>query len=360
MSTFLKTANSTVLLCCTFLIAIITPSCKKDIHQPDAVAVSGQTAIPAGYMMTPVGLMRIQDVHTIEPGFAVAIRNGHALKIRQDTREQTEDWGEIKGGLPASILSHRLTASGNTSLPSGYDDPNTGYNWVTGTEYAGNGQPIMYFSTNYSVPVAPEDPGPLFYIWSGISPSPSSYPLIQPVLQWGSNGAFGGEYWTVANWCVFSPTLAAISPNTPALYSGTNLQGIVNCYNYETANNSYDYTSYFYYNGSNQNILNVEYNTTYNKFGGGTGVFPTIPGTLTNAYEVLEVPGYTTTAYQYPNQENISMNSISLKTGTTNSLNSTSVSTVNWTTFKEADLGENTTIVNSDGTGDGQIDIWFY
>lgn len=359
MFTF-KTFKLAGFLCYLFLIAILATSCQKKISQPTTTAAtsSRQNTIPSGYIMTPVGLMPAANVHTVEAGYAVTMRNGHALKIRKDTKEQVEDWGEMKpGAIPASILSRKAVTSGgggSSSVPSG---GSTGANWVTYSQYSGNGQPIMYFQSNYTVPTAPQNPGPLFYIWSGISPSPSSYPLIQPVLQWGSNGVFGGVYWTVANWCILDATHAAISPYTPVIFTGTQLQGIVNCYNTDTVNHTYDYTSSYYYNGGPNNILNIEYNTTYNNFNGGTGTFPTI-GAITNAYEVLEVPFQVTSTTQYPNQPWIYMTSIILKTGATWET-ATAVPNLNWSTYANGNLGEWTQIANGDGNGDGEVNIYF-
>ena len=55
--------------------------------------------------------------------------------------------------------------------------------------------------SDLAVPSAPGVNGALNYFFSAFEPADGT-DIIQPVLQWGSNGAFGGNYYTVASWYV--------------------------------------------------------------------------------------------------------------------------------------------------------------
>jgi hypothetical protein len=61
------------------------------------------------------------------------------------------------------------------------------------------------FTGYWNIPSSPSDPDQvLLYIFNGMQPSgASSLPLLQPVLQWGDNGAFGGWYWSMASWYIY-------------------------------------------------------------------------------------------------------------------------------------------------------------
>ncbi len=60
------------------------------------------------------------------------------------------------------------------------------------------------FTGYWNIPSDPVDPdNVVLYIFNGMQPSSSgSFPLLQPVLQWGDNGGWGGLYWSMASWYV--------------------------------------------------------------------------------------------------------------------------------------------------------------
>jgi len=65
-----------------------------------------------------------------------------------------------------------------------------------------------YTSTSYykiaatwPVPPSPSsNDGQVIYFFPGFEASSNGISILQPVLQWGYNGAFGGTYWQVASW----------------------------------------------------------------------------------------------------------------------------------------------------------------
>lgn len=58
------------------------------------------------------------------------------------------------------------------------------------------------FLGNWNVPSSPTQTGSLIYLFTGLEPSTFDE-ILQPVLQWGNNGAFGGNYWTIVAWYVY-------------------------------------------------------------------------------------------------------------------------------------------------------------
>jgi hypothetical protein len=78
-------------------------------------------------------------------------------------------------------------------------------NWFNGT-----GVPLSYFATSWVVPPPPvTSSGQTIFIFNGIQNDVGH--ILQPVLQWGSSGAGGGDYWGVASW---------YAENGPSLHTG--------------------------------------------------------------------------------------------------------------------------------------------
>jgi len=70
---------------------------------------------------------------------------------------------------------------------------------------------ITKLSAQWTVPANPASNGALVYLFPSVEPSGSGGAIIQPVLQWGNNGAFGGNAWVMANWYVPSSGNASYS-----------------------------------------------------------------------------------------------------------------------------------------------------
>jgi len=83
-------------------------------------------------------------------------------------------------------------------------DPGTQNGWVEGSQWLvslGSGDNVDLQDGFWTVPTNPLDDGALIYLFNGIEPGDFSA-ILQPVLQYGSNGAFGGNYWVIASWYV--------------------------------------------------------------------------------------------------------------------------------------------------------------
>jgi hypothetical protein len=97
---------------------------------------------------------------------------------------------------------------------------------VTAYDTSGS-NPFEAFYVKWWVPTHPSNNGALEYIWPGLENLYSNgdwASVIQPVLQWGSNGDFGGNYWSMAAWVVNNGGSAWHS--TPVtVYDGDELGG---------------------------------------------------------------------------------------------------------------------------------------
>ncbi|MEA3247669.1 MAG: hypothetical protein U9Q74_16075 [Gemmatimonadota bacterium] len=114
-----------------------------------------------------------------------------------------------------------LPESGILSAPSGASS-----GWVEhGNSYAGADSAIGYAHSTLIVPSNPSyyygAAGQVYYTFIGIEPSDGSN-ILQPVLQWGNNNAFGGNYWSLAGWscgslCYYSTPATAYAGDTLAM-----------------------------------------------------------------------------------------------------------------------------------------------
>ncbi len=78
---------------------------------------------------------------------------------------------------------------------------------------------------SFSVPIPPaRNVGQLIYLFPAMEPS-NGGAILQPVLQWGSNGAFGGAFWSLASWTIVNGVAAHSVPLLPAVHDS--LQGVI-------------------------------------------------------------------------------------------------------------------------------------
>jgi hypothetical protein len=83
----------------------------------------------------------------------------------------------------------------------------------------------LSLSGNWAVPSAPGTPnnGQLVYIFPAITDATGANDIVQPVLQWGNNGNFGGTYFVLASWYVIGSTYGYSTPISVS--SGQSLSG---------------------------------------------------------------------------------------------------------------------------------------
>ena len=143
-----------------------------------------------GFVVTPGGRRAAEFVHEVAPGAVVHVAEG---RMRHVTRagELLRDVGPVpphEQGVPLMPA--------NVVHPPG-QSPDFGTGWITFANFQ-SGTPLKSFLTTWVVPGAPQTRnGQLVYLFNGLQ---NSSMILQPVLQWGDNGLFGGDRWCVASW----------------------------------------------------------------------------------------------------------------------------------------------------------------
>jgi len=104
--------------------------------------------------------------------------------------------------------------------------PGTGNGWVEASQWdvpLSTSDNIDFMAGIWTVPSYPLSNGALIYLFNGIEPSSQNW-ILQPVLQYGSNGAMGGNYWVIASWLVGPNNYAFHSPAV-TVYPGNSILG---------------------------------------------------------------------------------------------------------------------------------------
>jgi hypothetical protein len=95
--------------------------------------------------------------------------------------------------------------------------------WANATTISG----LTYFNSltaSFTVPSAPSTAaGQLIYLFPSVEANGAA--ILQPVLQWGNNGWFGGNYWTLASWYVSATTAVFSTPVTVS--AGDSITGFI-------------------------------------------------------------------------------------------------------------------------------------
>lgn len=286
-------------------------------------------------VMTPGGYRPKSDVHFIENGYHVSGKDGILRKIHTATGEVVKELGKLKKSSPEEIL---LRQKLRKSQPQPEKSPAPGEvpapitdQWIVYSGWTnGSGNPISYFSTNWIVPPAPATQnGQTIFLFNGIEDAGFDV-ILQPVLQWGSSHAGGGNYWSITNWFVgSSPTLFGplIQVNP-----GDNLQGIMTL--------------------TNQNGTLFSYLSSFNGF-------PTADLTVTDideltwANETLEC--YDVTAFSdYPDTAMTAMTDIEIRLGSAGTQ-----ATLNWDVHNDVtDNGQHCEIVSNASPG-GSVYLYY-
>ena len=154
--------------------------------------------------------------------------------------------------------------------------------------------------------------------------------IYQPVLQWGSSAAGGGNYWTVASWYVNGAGGAAFHSQLVQVNPGDTLTGVMTLTGQSGGQ--------FSYNCEFQGIANTSWAIQNVQ-------------ELTWRVETLEAYGITKCS-DYPDSNDTAFRSISIMTGT--STPSLSWSAVNAVT----DCSQHTVVVNN-ANPNGEVDVYY-
>ena len=169
----------------TLLVAACSDPAGPGLTPPgeaDLAVVAGNSA---DYIQTPAGLYHRSCVHKI-PDAAVVNAN---RQVRLPTGASYQ--------IPRCLYPPR------SSVPRGKQAPVVS-GWI---EYAlaTNSGPYKRIVADWNVPITPANaftytsspPRKTYYTFPGLM---SSEYIIQPVIQFGHNGHYGGSYWTMTSW----------------------------------------------------------------------------------------------------------------------------------------------------------------
>jgi hypothetical protein len=208
-----------------------------------------QVAKPNGYVITPAGRMPLANVHAIEPGSQLRIHNGHIFKVRTSSGEVMEDFGELHpvGGRTSSpqITTAQLSSPNSVAQVPSPTSAIQDIPWITFAYWTNStSYPIIAFGTQYNVPILPANNADnhLIYIGEWLSDTLFYTFGTTPTLQFGYNGAFGGNYWCISNWYVWRGGAAYAGPENN-IAPGTALAGTITSPG--QTNGSYNYISTF-------------------------------------------------------------------------------------------------------------------
>jgi hypothetical protein len=216
-------------------------SCKKTATTPitQLPDASKAASIQDDVVITPFGARPKSQVHQIDSGYSLAYQGNHLVKIQSQTGKVAEDFGDQLQIQKDASRAKETTSLHNSSIPG------LGSGWIT---YAQNDVPvsgITGFTTDWIVPNnPPANNGQLLYIFNGLQDGfDATSHILQPVLQYGANGRFGGNYWSIDNWYVSCQTCPVFYGTPITVTPGTGLSGIMS--GSTSTNGTYNYTSRF-------------------------------------------------------------------------------------------------------------------
>lgn len=176
------------------------------------------SVLPEGYVATPAGLYHQSCVYEVPAG--ATVERGEVIRMADGTSYQVPP---CKYAAQSSLLpgNNRVGSSTTSSVR-----PPTVNGWV---EYTEAWASIAYkrIVADWNVPPNPTGSygasGKVYYTFPGLQ---SDSFIIQPVLQYGNNGSYGGAYWTITSWrCDTGPNCFHSTPVTVS--SGTSIHGDV-------------------------------------------------------------------------------------------------------------------------------------
>ena len=270
-----------------------------------------RTALAQGYLSTPGGFRKPSFVHIVRPNQSVVKRGGVSHLMDMVTSALVEP--------PATEIAQL-----NPANQSG--------GWVTWASWNnGTATSISSFSTSWRVPPLPAtQSGQLVYLFNGLQ-NPAGKEILQPVLQWGSSGAGGGNFWSIASWHADSNGQAFCTPSVP-VNPGDLLTGIM--------------TEVAVFNDGTRN-----YKCEFAKMAGTSLMALGMPE-LTAAEQTLEAYGITGQG-DYPAAPSTAMTQIDLQVGGNPAPLASTASSM-----QNPQYGERTNIA-SDATPGGEVDLYY-
>lgn len=157
-----------------------------------SAAIEITSAILEDYFPTPAGFYHKSCVHQIP--MRATVDRDRVVHRRDGTTYR----------LPTCRFAPRSTIPGHAQAPfegppAAAAKPPTINDWVEFTDASSSG--FKRIVADWRVPPSPQvsysTPGKVYYTFPGLT---SDAYIIQPVLQYGNSGFYGGAYWTIASW----------------------------------------------------------------------------------------------------------------------------------------------------------------
>jgi hypothetical protein len=201
--------------------------------------------MPDDLVLTPGGYKPRGHVHHVPPEHVVRM-NGDVFEIHHRTRGFVRSVGRIQRHASKEPLMPR-NITRRPDHPAGpFTNRGPGVPGANGEvdgwlSFAGwdnaTGTPIAFFSTVWTVPEAPQNGGDqTIFLFNGMQNATMIY---QPVLQWGTSAAGGGQKWSVGCWYADSPDGHSFYSLLVDVAPGTELTGSMSLADQSEAGCSY-------------------------------------------------------------------------------------------------------------------------
>ena len=260
----------------------------------------------ADLVITPGGPRPRSRTYQLRPGEHISLKDGRIRIIETATGRVVKDLGESAKGEEPRDVRPIPQASGTAVRAATVMAATQDVAWIENAQWQNDtGSPILYFRTKWVVPPAPKDnDDQTIFLFNGMQPNTAAH-ILQPVLQWGSSHAGGGNYWAITNWWADGQYGAQVTGSSLVqVNEGDELTGVMTCTG--KTQTGYSYKSSF--EGHSDADVTV-----------------TDSDELTWAYETLEAYGPYNSGTgtwdplakcsDYPNTNYTSMYDIEIKTG---------------------------------------------
>jgi hypothetical protein len=210
-----RTLTVSVALLCGLAVSVLSMDAIAQAQTNPKQTTTDQS----GWVQVPGELIRPDCVHEIPNGAAVEVRDD------QTTVDVTLD-GVLMAHYDACPQEAMVTR------------PRTRTEVLAHAPGMGNGRieadlwnvpleandDIDYLAGAWTVPSYPLESGALIYLFNGIESSSGGW-MLQPVLQYGTSPAGGGDFWAVASWLVSSNQ--AFHTPLKTVFPGNSIKGYI-------------------------------------------------------------------------------------------------------------------------------------
>jgi len=205
----LKSISTCILLALQTFTVLAVPTVNNDVAE---VMVS-----------TPGGLRPQSKIFHVPDGASLhhtsdTVRIISATGETLHTNQLEKNSGIVHPSFVGEVLTPSRTAAAARALETGY----VAYTYFTNNS---DSNPIVSFTTSWTVPPVPKtNHNQLLYLFSALTPA-SNDAILQPVLQYGTSGAGGGNYWATASWYLIGSSTyhSTLVPVQPGQVVGGNL-----------------------------------------------------------------------------------------------------------------------------------------